>query len=414
MSSIRATVVAERLEAVKAQFPEGTRPDGRPWYADCLKIEFDSIRKGATTSWCSLLYCDAGKWARLSVRVDKERTVGQIVPALESDLAELQASGKAPAKALAKREAKAQVSFQRWNVPVKTAADGITPLSDAEGRPILPPDEARSAYFRVAALVNEFMANEIGRRTELGAELIAKATEMRRAAKTTTAAAILTAFNTGRTRAPCDMLLTNGSIAALRAQGLTPADIELLTKTAFVGDINIVALTQEYISGKALKNAGAALPNPIARVTVAPFDRDTGLVAQGKKGPEVTFYNGNQPFVLNGAQRYEVLKVGAEYVTNANVHKAFPSGSLVTGIIKMDSVCFSKMGVSLPITFSGALVVTSPAAQSTDGLDDLFDGEPLVGEVRGGPAPVIRAASVAVDDGEGLENFDGLLDGLNN
>lgn len=415
MSSVRAITVAELLETAKAQYPEGVRPDGHPWYAGLLKIEFGAIRKGATTSWASLMIFTGGKWVRLSVRVDKERTVGQIVPALEADLAELQASGKAPAKAVSKREAKAQVSFQRWNVPVKTAPDGITPLTDAEGQPILPPDENRSTYFRVVTLVNEFFVSEVGCRTELGAELIAKATEMRRAAKATPAAAILAAFNVGRARTACDMLLTNGSIAALRSLGLAPADIELLTKTAFVGDINVVELVQQYISGKSLKNAGAALPNPIARVTVAPFDRETGIVATGPKGPKVTFYDGNQPFVLNGAQRYEVLKVpGADTITNANVHKAFPSGSRVTGIIEIDSVCFSKMGISIPITFAGALVVESPAAQSSDGLDDLFDGEPLVGEVRGGPAPALARSTSVAAAADGLENFDGLLDELNN
>lgn len=399
--------VAARLAALK----KGAVEDGKEesaWWAPALKIEWTSIRKGNNgTQWASVSFTDAnGVTDRLVVRINGERHSGQIMPASDAGVAELAARVKNPNAKVEKRTKKASIQIRKWAAQVKTAEDGITVLADADGQPMLPGDEMLSPYYEVACLVSEAFTSEAKERVDRGLALLTKAAEMKRADKYVTAQDVVEAFAAanGRRR-PGDMILSSESVGAFRKLFPAQKETDLLTKgAAITSNVKITNLVQEYISDQAKKNAGRPLPNPMARVAMN-FDGTTGIA-------QMAFFDKSAPYMAEGnKQKYEIGRVDGDPINADNVHKFVLSRSSIDGILN-HSVCFSNMGISIPVK-AEILVVDKPSSREVS-LDDVYDdgvyaaaGVEEKAPETAAPRPATRAAPAAAAPAE--ENYDDLL-----
>jgi len=360
-----AHAVAARLAALKA----AAESEEARWWTPALKFEWVQPRKGNNgTQWTSVSYTDEnGVSGRLVVRINGERHSGQIMPSTDAGLAELTLKVKNPKVALKKRDKKPSVQVQKWSAQVKTAEDGISPLYDDDGQALLPGDDKLSPYYQASAFISEAFVAEASERVERGAALVMKAAELKRTDKQVTAQAVLEAFNAAQgSRRPGDIVLSTENVANLRKVFPAPKDLDLLTKGATVtSNVKIAALVQEYISSQAPRNAGMQLPNPMTRFAMN-FDATTGV-------SQMAFYDKDQPYTEEGRQRYEVGRVEGDPVNADNIHKFVVSRSTLDGIVNMDSVCFSNMGISMPVK-AEILVVAKPGDKDVD-LDDVYDDE---------------------------------------
>ena len=383
-----AAAVAARLGALKAAAVADGKED-TAWWTPALKIEWVQPRKGNNgTQWASVSYTDEnGVSGRLVVRINGERHTGQIMPSTDAGVAELAAKVKNPNVKVEKRTKKPSIQIQKWAAQVKTAEDGITILADADGQPILPDDDKLSPYFQVAALVGEAFAAEAKERVDRGLALVAKAAEMKRADKTVTAQAVLEAFNAAQGgRRPGDMIISSENVSAIRKIFPNQKDSDALTKGATVtSNVKITALVQEYISDQAKKNAGLPLPNPMTRIAMN-FDATTGLA-------QLSFFDKSQPFMEANKPKYETGKVDGDPINADNVHKFVLSRSGLDGIVNMDSVCLSNMGISMPVK-AEVLVVDKPSGGAVS-IDDVYEDDDVYGGGYGQPAADSEPAAPA-------------------
>jgi hypothetical protein len=387
-----ALAVAVRLESLRKAAVDAGREDSQ-WWKAALEFEWASPRKGNNgTQWVSVNYTDEnGTKSRLVVRINGERQTGRIMPNTDAGVAELIAELKNPNVQIKKRDKKPSIQIQKWSAQVKTAEDGVTVLTDEGGNLILPGDDKLSAYFRCASLVGEAFAAEATERVEKGAALVTKVVEMKKKDRVVTAAAVVTAFNDEHgPRKPGDMVLSSEGISVIRKAFPAKKDEDLLTKGATVTTkVSIAHLIQERIGNSAAKNGGMPLPNPMTRFALN-FAPDTGLA-------QVSFFDKNKPFSEEGRQKFEAAKVGNEPVNADNVHKFILSRSGLDGIVNMDSVCFSSMGISMPVK-AEVLVVTQPSSREMS-LDDVYgdDGAAFsLADAIGSPAtPAAPAPATA-------------------
>jgi len=127
-----------------------------------------------------------------------------------------------------------------------------------------------------------------------------------------------------------------------------------------VSSTKISTIIQERISDKAVKNKGAKLPNPMTRVTI-PFD----IKQRAGFPPSVTVLDKSKPFICNGKKGYGNALYKDVPVDADNVHWFIPSRSIIDGVINMDSVCFSQLGISLPVKAS-IIVVQQPIKRESN------------------------------------------------
>jgi hypothetical protein len=384
----KAKAVAAHLRKLRAE----ANPES--WWKSAIKFDWTTEpRKGANgTQWISITYTDEqGVTGRLNLRIIGERHTGQIMPNTDAGVSELAGRSKAT---IEKRAKQPTIQIQKWSVPVKTAADGITPLSGEDGSPVLPGDDKLSSYYTIADALNEAFAGEVRERVDRGIAFVAGIQKAKLADKTATAPAILEAHFAGAPRSFGDIILAADSVSAIRR--VAPKEADALIKGAIITtNVKIVSLTQEFISSSAMKNAGMPLPNPMTRITMK-FDQLTGVA-------QTSFYDKDAPFMEGGAQRYDVGKVDGEPVNADNIHLFIPPGSIVDAMISID-VCLSNMGISMPVKVE-TVVVAKPMTKSS-GLDDLYgdddeddDGREIGAAAVGAPA---RGPAAAVGFDEGL------------
>lgn len=384
-----ANDVAERLNTLKNNSQENT-----VWWTSALKFEWNCVRKGNNgTQWISIKYTDAnGVTGSLVIRVNGEVHTGQIMPAGDAEVAILAARSK---QNIEKRNKKPVLQFQMYKAQVKTAEDGITPLQDNDGNPILPDADTQSPYYKVANFLNEAFAIESREKISRGSSLIETVTNMKKADKTTTIETIIAAF-VDKTRIPYPggIILSAGDVAILRKL-ISQKELDLLTKGVIVTpNTRVVSLVQEFVSDQAKKNAGLPLPNPITRVAMN-FDQITGVA-------QLSIFDKSRPYVADGQQKYEAGKVNGEPVNNYNVHEFIKSRSTIDAIITMDCISGHSMGISIPVK-AEVIVVDAPVMREV-GLMDVYDTPYVVIE---NTTKSNRKASP-----EPEENYDGLLDEL--
>jgi len=400
-----APVGAHLAELKSAALAEGK--EDSHWWTGTLDFDWASTRKGNNgTQWLNVSYTDEnGLKGRIIARINGERHTGQIMPGTEQGVADLAARSKNPNAKIEKRTRKPAIQIQKWKSHVKTEEDGVTIVCDADGQPILPGDEMLSDYFRMAYHIGEAFYTEAKERVDRGLELVSSVAAAKKANRDATAADVLTAFNTEQgVRRPGDMILSSESVGAIRRLFPGGRDSDVLSKGAIItSNVKIAQLVQEFISDQNKKNPGLPLPNPMTRMGMN-FDNVTGVA-------QMAFFDKSAPYIADGKQKYDIGKVDGDPINGDNVHLFVLPRSGLDGIINMDSVCFSNMGISMPVK-AEVLVVDKPAARGID-LDDVYDFDDmeveLVGvELAAGVTPAAAAAAPAaaapVDD-----NYDDLL-----
>ena len=130
-------------------------------------------------------------------------------------------------------------------------------------------------------------------------------------------------------------------------------------------NVKITNLVQEYISDQAKRNAGLPLPNPMTRFTLG-FNPTTGIA-------EMAFYDKNAPYMAEGRQKYEAAKVNGEPINADNVHLFILPGCIFDGVVNLNAICLSNMGISIPAKAEIGVITNT----SWDGinLEDVYDDE---------------------------------------
>lgn len=405
--------VAAHLTAVKAAVyaaaPDGHEDEIAWWKSPKQVIIFDwqSPRKGNNgTQWVTINYNDEhGVTGSLVLRFNGEKHTGQIMPLSDSGLAELTANKKSASSVTFEKRTKGVcMAVQKWNVQVKTSPDGLTILNDEEGNPILPDDKYLSAYFIVASLVNEAFNYEAKLLLEDGSKFVAKISELKRADRALTAQSTLDKFTSSHgARKNGSMILTTEGVSTLRKLFTNQKDVDILTKGSIISTSGkVVNLIQTNIGEQAKANVGALMPNPMTRVSLS-FDPITYAA-------QMLFYDKSAPILDEGKKKYEAGAVNGEPVNGENIHKFLLSRSLVDGILRMDSVCFSNMGISIPSKADVVVVLQPPV--SARSLDDVYEDDCAVVSVVAtafASAVVSTVASgVTVPD----DNYDDILNDL--
>jgi len=378
------------------------------WYKVAINFAFGQVRattKGSSTiRWINVFYTNSqGVKGPMVIRVHGETHVGAIRPNTDSAVTEINAAAKNPAFLIEKRPGNPSIQVQKWNAKVETEADGLTLLTDASGNPILPGDDKRSPMFGVMDLVSKAFATECGERAARG-EALAAACRVKGA----TAAAVAAAHPAA------GAFLTPEQVTAIRKAFPAKADTDALTAGAIIGKLTVICPVQEAISANAKRNAGQLLPNPLARASLK-FNQATGLP------DKLQIFDMNKSSAVGARVVYEEATVDGEPVHADNVHKFVLPRSTFDGIVKMDSICFSQMGVSMPMSFN-VIVIRQPATATSSGLDDLYEDMEMTppaapaaaaasaasasAAASAAPAP-LRAAAAAPDD-----DYDSLLEDL--
>lgn len=377
-----------------------------PWWSPALSFAWDAPRKADKGIYVSVTYTGPdGVSGRLCVRSHDELVTGQIMPATDAGVAELAGSSKYPTN-IEKRNKKPSVQIQKYSCQVKTAEDGITPLTDDSGQTILPGDEYLSPFYKLAELVNEAFVAETQCRLYRGMTLMMKVAEMKRANKAVTAQEIEDAFvSVVGHRNSGSMILTPDNVSSLRRTFPAEKDFDLLMKGAIIhSNLKIANLVQTEISSQAKKNPGRLLPNPITRFNLA-FLGVGGISGDAK----TKFYDKDAPYTGDGKQRYEVGKVNGVPVDGDNVHQFVRSRCIVDFIVEMDCACLHPMGISMPVKAEVLVVSSPPNSQALD-LADVYEDD--YDEVTKPAAAGPSAAKPSLPMPSKQDNYDGLLDEL--
>ena len=413
-----AGAVGAKLRAAHERWLAAGAPEGVKWWAGIVEFDLKNVRMGGQTGWATIvIFDDAGVRQNASIRILGEFHSGTIAPSTDAGIAEAMAASPAGKRSFAptKRDRKPAVQIMKWAARVPTADDGVTILTDDHGAPLTPSDDTRSRYFEFVEYLNMVFTTEIETRVELGKQLLKTVVESTKPAalaaakadgRVVTADSISAAFNASLTapRAVGDIIILTGDASKIR--GAVVGGDKLLAGATVVSSVKIVSLIQTNVSDKSAKNAGAQLPNPITRITMN-FDIPTAASPLATGAANFSMFDGDLPFEENGRRRFEPMRVDGAAVTDATVHKAIGPGSEVDGIVcgnKKLAVCFSNMGISIPITFD-VLVVRRRAASAAVGFDDLY-GDALV-ESSAAPAgaAVGQAAVAAAPDVDGLDEL---------
>lgn len=329
------------------------------WWKPALDFGWKAVRPSATTSWCSITYTSpAGVRARLRVRVNGEHHAGRILPNTEAGMAEYVAKMAAAGKrveASAPRDRKPALQFNKWFAKVETDADEVTIKCDDAGNPLLPPDEALSAYYIMLEHINEAFLSETRELLLRGADVARAASEAKakKVAETELGALL-----------PAGPAILNSEQATEVRKAYPKASAELLKRYIVASNTKVAPLIQDVISQLAKKNQGMPLPNPIARA---------GMDFDPKTGRAITrFFDGSKP-IPGASRQYEVFLVDGCPVSAENVHNVVLPRATIDGLVNVDSVCFSSMGISVPTKVD--IVVVTHAAESATTLDDVFGDE---------------------------------------
>lgn len=365
------------------------------WWVGIITFDFASQPRGGNqgTKWMTISFTNAmGVTAPLVVALRGEKHVGQILPTRQEDLNELLKISKNKTLKL-REDKKPSIQIQKWSTMVKTTSDGAVALKP-DGTPDVPGDEYLSKYFRVAELLTEAFKYEIDIRIQAGNKLSSLMEEMKKC----TVEDILAAFDTqfGSTYGP---RIHGYAIMTASQLKIKPDDKKKISANVILVENSKVAVpVQTEFSAKHEKLAEMPMPNPIARIAMN-FNKETKLA-------DFKLYDKSKSFIeeVGGKkkQQYEIAKVLDENglsvpVTADNVHKFILSRSIVDGIVNMNAICFSNLGISMPIKFT-TLVVEHPKSMVA-GLDDLYDDIELPMTTT---PPVSEEAPPATEDG-GIE-----------
>lgn len=341
-SSFKASDIVAHFKQLKSTGTE-------KWWNNYISFEWTRIRLGKnSTKWITLRYTpdpSTIKPRRLTVSIRNEVHSGQIMPSLPEDVVELKA--KFPEARIELRTMKPSLQFQKWSKQVPTQDDRITPVVNENGEQVVPDDEYLSTYYQLAHDIDDIFKYEMRQRTERGTLMTVYLNQ----AKEINVKEIHDKIGH---ITDCDTIIRDDDANNIRDK-YSDKFSELMKGVLTVSSTKIGTIIQERISDKAVKNKGVKLPNPMTRITM-PFDNKP---LKPGMAPPITVLDKTKPFKLNGRKGYDNATFNGKPVDLNNVHAFIPSRSVIDGIINMDSVCFSQLGISLPVKAS-LIVVQQP------------------------------------------------------
>jgi len=305
---------------------EAAKTANRP-LTDVMYFDWQKTRPAANgTKYVPAFFVVGGVSKSCTFRFKNEKHVGQIAPADDEEVARLNTELGAGRAQIKKRDRDPCLQFQKWSSSVPTEEDGITIRKREDGTDDLPGDESRSSVFELISYMEEVFCVE------------------------------------------AEKCIKNGKIVQRTPRKDPPKDPSVIV----TDNLKIVSMVQRTISPHAIKNAGKPLPNPIVRAKIK-FD-DTSGRAHG------SYHRRGTPLPLVDEEGKPPDKF--------NVHKLFVTHAIVDGVICVDALCISKMGLSMPIQVKVA-VVSSPKKYQL-GLKDVYSDEEAdeEGGAAGGQAAI--------------------------
>lgn len=296
----------------------------------------DTARAGPQgTKWGDFIVTANGKVGRPKLRFIKETHTGQIPPLDDAEVTRLNSTTRGQKYPVSKRDKDPSVLIMKYRGKVETDDNGK--LKEEI------PKDRESPLYAVIALFDEFFRKTM--RARIASRSIAVDDDP-------------------------DSPLPAGTIA--------------------VQSPKVCAMAQSRVSPSAKSNPGMVLANPMARMKI-PFDKDTGM----PKRVEFRDFTKSYFKEVDGKKKktFEILTFEGNPVTAHNIHNIAPY-STVSGIANMGSVCYSNLGISLPMPVE-VLVVDPPKIQAVS-VDDVFDDDEFDDDDDDNSSAAAPAAPAAV------------------
>jgi len=364
-AAIKERTIGFRVSDVVEHFEALKNSNNEKWWKNNVIIEWDKVRPSAKTKWISIRYRKNSNDipTKLNVIVMNELHIGQIQPVTAEDVADIK--NKNPESRVSQRTMKPCIQVQRWSTVVPTVEDRITPIYE-DNKQVLPDEKFRSKYFQFAEYMDEIFRTEIEERSNRSLDLMLNQINSKGKGK----GSIDTIDTVKQIRINIGHLNDGDTIIQesdyIKLKEKFPNTFAELTKGFIqVSSTKVFHIIQEFISPKAIKNNGAKLPNPLTRITI-PFD----LV---NNNATAVILDKSMPTIVGNKKVFDIAKVDDEVVNALNVHKFILSRSKFDGIICMDSICLSSLGISIPTKFS-TLIVMPPITRDGNSITDICDG----------------------------------------
>jgi hypothetical protein len=346
--------VIERLNTAKLS-------GNNPWWSGVLTIKWDEVRDGNHgTKWIPIYFTDkTGVTARLITRINGEKHSGYIMPNTQEGLNEMTKMINNPKYDLKLRgTTKPSIHFTKYNAKVDTEADGLTVKKDIEGNPIYPDDDKKSKYFTAANLINDAINEEIEIKIKNGLKIIKLVKACKKKASS---------FEEEFNKITKSLNITRKGDIIIASKDFLDIDDKTIAKKIdrymiMATTIKISSMTQTRIGQSAKVNAGKAIPNPIARVTIP-------LSSEGKV--DCPIYDKDKPYTSNNTTKYELAKVDGKVVDANNIHLFFLPRTSIDAIVSIDAICLSSLAIS--VSTKALLIVAQQAASNTIDIDQLYD-----------------------------------------
>jgi hypothetical protein len=333
MSSIdkgfKASDIANHLKSLKEN------SDKENWWDKYITFDWKNIRDSKNTRWMHIRYSPdlVTPHRKLTAIIRNEVHTGYIIPNTIEELNELKnknpENGNLPNDP---RKMKPSIQIQKWSVPVRTQPDSVIPLLDDSGNPMYPSDDFLSDYFQVAAYVDEIFSYEFDIRHERGLKFINLLKENKNISPSEIREKIGHKYIG-------DTIIDEDKYKNIRDKYSDEKCKEYTEGFVKVKLYHLSHIIQDRISDKAIKNKGLRLPNPITRIS---------LVLENGKMPDTVIQDKTKKHPEN-KKSFELARVDGELVNAENVHKFITPQSRIDGFINLDSVCFSQLGISIPV-----------------------------------------------------------------
>lgn len=282
------------------------------WDAEPFKGQKDSRFYNITTTF-------AGKRGRPQIKFHGETNGNSIVPVLEKDFQEMKKKNP-NSKITEKREPQmpADLQIRKWNAKVDVDEKNKSEYKKTpDGKPILPDDKTKSKLFDVMDLYYKALNGEIKYQKSI-----------RRIVNDET---------------------KDGAPAG------------------FIHNDNTNIITPIKTEVKKGKNKGNPRLNPYFQMKVA-FDKD--------KDPEkgTQFLDKRNSFKKDGKQDFHpaTLEDGSR-INNENIHKWIQFGCIMDGVVAVDSICLSSMGISCMAKIR--IVISQPPERVKLSAADIYEGD---------------------------------------
>lgn len=299
---------------------EEERKKNPRWYSKHIEINWDAEPfKGQKESrFWSVVTNFGGKRGRPQIRFVEETNGNSIIPTDERDFNEMKKRNP-NSKIKEKRDNNMLPDLQvrKWNARIETDGKNVWEYKKgADGKPIYPEDKSKSKLFAAAALYYRALSDEIKYQKQIK-RIVSDDTK--------------------------DGALPN----------------------AIYNDV-LTIITPIKTEIKKGDNRGRARLNPFFQMKVA-FNKD-----DASKGTQ--FLDKRKKFVKDGKQDFERAKTeDGSVINNDNIHKWIGFACPMGGLVVIDSICMSNMGISCQA--KARMIISQPPERQTISASDIFDGD---------------------------------------